>query len=168
MRCKDDDVTSHIVTSHYIAVVMTAAAALLLYLFPGFWVIATIPFLCLCLKGLHINTITAILLYVIWGGYLLVLFYPLNYIVGQWCLMGLYSPLILLSKDIRKPPSHAFLILQTVIWDVPLMLWMHVANFFSLRGMEVPAQYSATYFIYIAILFRHSTSLCNHIHATSL
>lgn len=145
----DDATTSQIVTSIRLAAIMASTGVLLLHWFPTLPLLSSLPFLCLCLKGLHINTYTAFLLYILWGSYLTLLFYPLHYLVGHWCHLGLYSPLILMAKDIRKPPSRVFLAVQTMIWDTPLLLWMRVSNLCSLRGMEVATQAYAIRLIFL-------------------
>jgi hypothetical protein len=141
IREKDgrDSVTSHILPSYKATLIFIFLGVILI--FSSFSWLSIFPFCLLCTKGLHSSFFNGILLAIIWGGYLLLLVWtPLTLlsISSQYIWFALYSPLFfMLLKDMKRPPSALVIMIQYLLYEIPLMLWVHLLRFFGARALTV-------------------------------
>lgn len=101
------------------------------------WSLSISPFLALCISGLKTSRLAGLLLAVVWTVYLLLAFLPLYWLIGRFFILSIYSPIyIIYGKALHQLPGLAYLILQTVVWDWPLLLWVHIASVLSIRALS--------------------------------
>lgn len=138
MKNKDDELSSQIISSYSILYGMLLFAGALLVLFPSFSFLLVLPFLLLCIKGIHSSVLNGIIVAVIWGSWLSLLFSPLFFVSPQLIFVSLYSPLVFISfKNTKKLPSTLEYCIQWVVWEIPLFIWIRLYSMLGWRALEV-------------------------------
>lgn len=102
--------------------------------------ICIVPFFLLCILKSRATYVCGAMLAIIYSSYLLLLTYPLQYIkwIGPlYSFIGLFSPLFVLLTMDKTNPSPLTLTLQTILWDIPQLLWARVMSFLHMRALEV-------------------------------
>jgi hypothetical protein len=131
------ELTSHVIPSSKAALIAVIIALLLIF-FSNFSWLGIFPFVLLCIKGIHASILSGLILAIIWGGYLCLLFSPLYYLAPQYIFLSLYSPLLLiLLKDMKKTPSLFVIVIQYLLYEIPLLFWMNLLSFFRCRALTV-------------------------------
>jgi len=106
------------------------------------FIICIIPFFLLCILKSRATYICGLGLAMLYASYLCLLSYPLQYIpylnIGQlYSFIGLFSPLFVLLTIDTINPSPLSLGLQTVLWDIPQILWAKAMLKFDMRALQV-------------------------------
>jgi hypothetical protein len=134
-----DSLSSHIIPSYKTTIIFVLVGLLLV--FSSLSWLSIFPFCLLCIHGLHASFFNGILLAIIWGGYLLLLIWlplALLSISSQYIWLALYSPLFfMLLKDMKSPPSVPVILIQYLLYEFPLMVWISLLGFFGLRALMV-------------------------------
>jgi hypothetical protein len=131
------ELTSNVIPSSKAALISVFVALLLIF-FSNFSWLGIFPFILLCVKGIHASILSGLVLALIWGGYLCLLFSPLYYLSPQYIFLSLYSPLFLiLLKDTKKRPSLLVIVIQYLLYEIPLLFWMNLLSFFGYRALTV-------------------------------
>lgn len=129
-----------------IAVIVPLTSFVYLLLFPNLpSILALIPFLVLTTKGVDLTVVSGLFLSAIWIVYTLTLTLPLYYVLGRYFILMVYLPVngVVFFKEPHDPATDLFLFLQTVFWDVPLLLWINIMDYFKKRALQVGERYIA-------------------------
>lgn len=131
-------ITSHIISS-YKKVFLTIFFAFFLIFFSNLQWLSTLPFLFFCIKGIHSSIFLGLLLAIIWGLFLFLIFSPLIYFFSlKWFFISLYLPLLfILIKNMKKKPSKLIIIIQYLLYEIPIITWMYLLQLFNVRALEV-------------------------------
>lgn len=131
--------TTGILSKKLLARAVLAAALIGLLLFPAApsW-LALLPFLVLTTKGVDLSLPSGIFLTIIWTIYTLAVTLPLYWVLGRFFVLLVYLPInaVVFAKAPHDPASRLFLSLQTVFWDVPLLLWMRIVSLLGGRALR--------------------------------
>lgn len=99
--------------------------------------LAVAPFANLLIHGMKCEALDGLILAALWSAYLLVLFCPLVLIVGRFVVLVVYAPLfIIFVKKPHQAPGPVFLLLETLLWDWPLILWVRLLCAVNRRGLR--------------------------------
>eukprot|EP01031_Cornospumella_fuschlensis_P031375 gene31375-37923_t len=122
-----------------IAVIVPLTSFIYLLAFPNLpSVLAILPFLVLTTKGVDLTVVSGLFLSAIWIVYTLTLTLPLYYLMGRYFILMVYLPVngVVFYKEPHDPATDVFLTLQTIFWDSPLLLWIHIMDFFKKRALQ--------------------------------
>lgn len=128
------------VPSKFIAFSTPIASFAFLAAFPqcSFW-FAAVPFILMITKGVDITITNGIILSALWILYLLVVLSPFSFLLGRYYILVVYLPMVLVVY-FKEPHAHAtklFLANQTVLWDIPLLVWIRIVSSFGGRALKV-------------------------------
>lgn len=114
-------------------------ALLLLVLLPKTYsLVSVLPLYVLITKGVHISIANGIFLSTMWIVYILTLLFPLYWLLDRFILIFVYLPIaIVFYKDTETAPDQLFLILETLFWDIPLLLWVQIISAIGGRALQV-------------------------------
>lgn len=130
-------ITSHIISS-YKKIFLTLFFCFLFLFFSNLQYFSILPFIIFCIKGIHSSILSGLLLSIIWGTLLCLIFSPLALISMKFLFISLYSPLFfILIKNMKKKPSKLIIIIQYILYEIPIISWMYLLQFFNIRALEV-------------------------------
>ena len=104
--------------------------------------LASLPFIFILTLGMDLSIIDGVVLALIWTTYLSCLFVSIYVYMQPQCLrrfvvLLLYSPLFLIvSKKPHTPSPQLFLLLETLLWDYPLIMWCNFISKFGGRALK--------------------------------
>jgi len=99
--------------------------------------LAVAPFANLLVHGMKCEVLDGLILAALWSTYLLLLFCPLVLVVGRYVVLVVYAPLfIIFVKRPHQAPGPAFLLLEKLLWDWPLILWVRLLCAVNRRGLR--------------------------------
>lgn len=131
------EITSHIISS-YKKVFLTLFISLFFIFFSNFEYFTILPFLLFCIKGIHTSFLNGLILGIIWCLYLFILFSPLIFISYKLLYILLYSPLyFILIKNMKKKPTNFIILIQYILYEIPILIWIYLLKLFNIRALEV-------------------------------
>lgn len=131
-----NEISSHLISSKTTILKILILVIFFNILISGCSPFVLVPFLFLCFVGLN-SWKSSVMLSMVWGSWLLLLFYPLSYYIGNYFYLFIYSPLILPFRRELSIPYRFFLLIQTIIWDYPLIIWVKSCSYLGFRALEV-------------------------------
>jgi hypothetical protein len=61
-----------------------------------------------------------------------------NWLMLQFCVLLFIVPLIFIAmKDTKKEPGFLDKLIQMILWEAPLLIWIYSSNLFGGRALEV-------------------------------
>jgi atypical dual specificity phosphatase len=99
---------------------------------------AIVPFVLMATKGVDVTIVNGLFLSALWITYTLFITSPLYFFLGRYLVLMIYLPIIgvVFYKEPHQPATRTFMLLLTVFWDYPLMIWMRLISRMNGRALK--------------------------------
>ena len=87
------------------------------------------------------HVLNSLILTTFWTTWMVTLFAPFYLLVGKYIILSMYFPLGVLfsqkifGRDSGGPPNSLFLLLETLFWDMPLLIWINLIAMTGSRAL---------------------------------
>jgi hypothetical protein len=99
---------------------------------------AVVPYVLMTTKGMDISVVNGLILSVLWMSYTLFVTSPLYFFMGRNLVIMIYMPLlgVVFYKKSHEKATKAFLFIESVFWDFPLLCWMQLIGCMKGRALH--------------------------------
>ena len=136
---KSDVRLSSVLPTKTLALIAFAWSFLFLFLWPeGNEWFAIVPFILMATKGVDVTIMHGLFLSALWITYTLFITSPMYFFMGRYLVLMIYLPIIgvVFYKEPHQPATKPFMLLLTVFWDYPLMIWMRLISKMNGRALK--------------------------------